>query len=779
MMIRPRLLVSTLLFAITMAALFFTCRPVRPPAPPSGGPAPAMRLTPAEAKEAWANAETVFQTRCVVCHGCYDAPCQLKLTAFEGIDRGGTEKQVYEAGRLTEAEPTRLFVDAHDTPAWRGKGFHPVLPEGTHADPRASVLLRMLDLKRSHPLLPDTDIEKDFTLDLDRKQTCTDAEHFDGYARAHPLWGMPYALPALDPSEHRALVNWVQAGAPHVDAAPLAKDLAASVDEWETLLNGPTLKAQLAARYVYEHLFLADLYFKGLDEQTFFRLVRSRTAVGPVDEIATRRPFEDPKTDRVYYRLVRREERPLAKTQMPYALGPARLARYRELFLDPDYTVDHLPTYEPAIASNPFRAFAAIPVKSRYRFMLDEAEFTMMGFIKGPVCRGQVALNVIQERFWIAFVDPDAPWISDEASFLASEATDLALPAQGGSNAAPTRWLGYGRAHDRYVQKKNALLEDAAKRKGGLSLSMLWGGEGVNPNAALTVFRHFDSATVTQGFVGGPPKTAWLVDYSIFERIHYLLVAGFDVFGNVTHQVTTRLYMDFLRMESEANFLALLPSPRRRELTDAWYRGLGGEGKARVDRELTSLRVEPDIQYHSARPEDELHALWRARLGLLGASGYALDGVDPGLRPALERLAKVVGPGATALPEISFVTVRSGQDESYFTILRDSAHSNVSHLFDESARRVTAEDSLAVVRGFLGAYPNALFEVSRGDLDAFVDAIAHLDGEPSAKALRRRFGVLRASDRFWSYSDQIQDAYHRQAPTESGLFDYNRLDGQQ
>jgi hypothetical protein len=777
-MIRPRLLVSTVLFAIATAAPFFACGPGRPPAPPSAGPALAVRLTPAEAKEAWAHAESVFETRCVVCHGCYDAPCQLKLTAFEGIDRGGTEKKVYESGRLSEAEPTRLFIDARDAPAWRRKGFHAVLPEGTHADPRASVLLRMLDLKNSHPLLPETDIEKDFTLDLDRKETCPDAEHFDAYASAHPLWGMPYALPALDPSEHRALVDWVEAGAPHVDAAPLAKGLAASVEEWETFLNGETLKAQLAARYVYEHLFLGSLYFKGLDEQTFFRLVRSRTPVGPVDEIATRRPFEDPKTDRVYYRLVRREERPLAKTQMPYALGPARLARYRKLLIEPDYVVDRLPTYEPAIASNPFRAFAAIPVKSRYRFMLDEAEFTMMGFIKGPVCRGQVALNVIQERFWIGFVDPDAPWISEEASLLASEATDLALPAQGGSNAAPTQWLGYGRAHDRYVQKKNALLEDAARRKGGLSLSTLWSGDGNNPNAALTVFRHFDSATVTQGFVGGPPKTAWLVDYSILERIHYLLVAGFDVFGNVTHQVTTRLYMDFLRMESEANFLALLPAPRRRELTDAWYRGLNGEGKARVDRELTSLRAEPDIQYRSARPEEELDVMWQGRLGLLAASGYALDGIDTALRPALERLAKVAGAAASALPEISFVTVRSGQDETYFTILRDSAHTNVSHLFDERARRVTAEDSLAIVRGFLGAYPNALFEVSRGDLEAFVDAVAHLDGEPSARALRRRFGVLRASDRFWSHSDQIQAAYRRQAPAESGLFDYNHLDGQ-
>ena len=88
----------------------------------------------------------------------------------------------------------------------------------------------------------------------------------------------------------------------------------------------------------------------------------------------------------------------------------------------------------------------------------------------------------------------------------------------------------------------------------------------VDDNAALTVLRHYDSATVVKGFVGGAPKTGWVVGYSLLERIHYLLVAGFDVFGNVGHQLTTRMYMDFLRMEGEYNFLLLLPPARRRQL---------------------------------------------------------------------------------------------------------------------------------------------------------------------------------------------------------------------
>ena len=99
----------------------------------------------------------------------------------------------------------------------------------------------------------------------------------------------------------------------------------------------------------------------------------------------------------------------VAKTHMPYALGPARMAKYRSWFLDADYTVAALPSYarrgRRPIPSSPF---SDLPVDSRYRFMLDEAQFFIMNFIKGPVCRGQIALDVIEDRFWVFFVDPEA-----------------------------------------------------------------------------------------------------------------------------------------------------------------------------------------------------------------------------------------------------------------------------------------------------------------------------------------------------------------------------------
>ena len=57
----------------------------------------------------------ILENRCVVCNGCYDAPCQLKLSSPEGILRGANKLKVYNASRFSAEEPTRLFIDAITT----------------------------------------------------------------------------------------------------------------------------------------------------------------------------------------------------------------------------------------------------------------------------------------------------------------------------------------------------------------------------------------------------------------------------------------------------------------------------------------------------------------------------------------------------------------------------------------------------------------------------------------------------------------------------------------
>ena len=128
------------------------------------------------------------------------------------------------------------------------------------------------------------------------------------------------------------------------------------------------------------------------------------------------------------------------------------------------------------------------------------------------------------------------------------------------------------------------------------------------------------------------------------------------------------------------------------------------------------------------------------------------------------------------MPETSFLEVRDGaHDPVYFTILRDSAHTNVAQLFGEDKRRRPEEDQLTVLRGFVGAYPNALFSVERTELASFVESVCKLEGEPGYAALRSQFGVRRTNPAFWELSDRLHEASRAYTPLTAGLFDYNRL----
>jgi hypothetical protein len=91
-------------------------------------------------------------------------------------------------------------------------------------------------------------------------------------------------------------------------------------------------------------------------------------------------------------------------------------------------------------------------VKARYRFMLEEAHFTIMAYIKGPVCRGQVALNVIDDHFWVAFVRPNLVDPEQSAEFLAREAREMRLPQPKGSLWSLLQWRKYAKSQRRFLQ---------------------------------------------------------------------------------------------------------------------------------------------------------------------------------------------------------------------------------------------------------------------------------------------------------------------------------------
>jgi len=295
---------------------------------------------------------------------------------------------------------------------------------------------------------------------------------------------------------------------------------------------------------------------------------------------------------------------------------------------------------------------------------------------------------------------------------------------------------------------------------------------------------------VVRGFVGAVPETAWVIDYPIFERIYYNLVAGFDIFGNLTHQVSTRLYMDHLRMQSENLFLGLLPADRREAIRDSWYVGAGHQVAVTLTDRLRALDHGTRIPFAGGDPAAEVLAMIADRAGaaagppdLLNRCGKPpcdrehANPVERRVERELARLAAVRGGFVARLPEVSLVRVRVGQsgaDDLVYALVHNAAHTNVAFMFGEDERRVPADDTLTLVRGHFGSYPNFFFEVEAGGIGGFVDELLAVGSGADLERLAARHGIRRTSARFWETLDWLHADLRRRHPGQAGVYDLAR-----
>jgi hypothetical protein len=350
-------------------------------------------------------------------------------------------------------------------------------------------------------------------------------------------------------------------------------------------------------------------------------------------------------------------------------------------------------------------------------------------------------------------------------------------------------------AHREAYRKLRA--DDARKqRPAGYTIEDIWNGDGSNPDALLTVFRHFDTAVVTQGAAGDLPKTVFVLDYPLLERLVYNLVVNYDVFGNVGHQALTRLYMDMIRMEAEELFLAFLPPSQRATLRKSWYRGgpltdiklryvfplinssaptgvvyrNEANAKAELVERVINEHLPPQVR---GRP-DALN--WKV-LRLPQGAGEAPELTAP--EQALRRIASIKAAGATPfarfLPDLSVVLVRDDEGRAQlYSIVHNREHANVSWILGESERFAPQEDSLTVRAGVLGGYPNMFFVVPETEIDLFSSAVARLKSAADYERLVDSFGIRRSNERFWSVYDAINTAHLASNPARSGTLDLTR-----
>ncbi|MEX3011058.1 fatty acid cis/trans isomerase [Hoeflea sp. TYP-13] len=733
----------------------------------------------------WSMVRDVVERRCVVCHGCYDAPCQLKLSSPDGLLRGASKQPVYDPSRLKDAPLTRLGIDAKTEKGWRGLGFFPVERNPTVPNSSPSAISRLLDLGRSNPPTAGAPLPEEADLNIHRKLSCPVPDEVDDYVADHPHGGMPYATAGLPDSEYDLLSRWAETGAPLPGKIrEIPATVAAQIKEIEAFLNGGDNRRRLTARYLYEHLFLAHLHIEGDDQRHFFRLIRSTTPSGePANEIASRRPFDDPGKAPFYYRVVSIDGTILHKEHMVYEIGSERLKRYRSLFLADDWTISAMPPYSAAAGGNPFTTFAALPPAGRYQFLLDDALYFVRSFIRGPVCYGQVAVDVIEDRFWVSFLDPEADLSVTDNSYLAKAAPLLELPVartDGDLESRLSNFLSEGPA--KYLRFRDQHYKSAPSYANGPAYDFVWDGDGSNIDARLTVYRNFDNASVVTGFVGAIPETAWVIDYPLFERIYYDLVAGFDVFGSLEHQLTTRLYMDGLRREGETIFLSFLPPDVRKPLHDEWYRGPLASLVDWLKEQPVDTSAPTGVTYLTDTPKAEFlqnlltrgPKLWPVHDPINRCTG-AECAESQSAAGQLRVLADRKGPWVKFLPDIALLLVEtSAAGPEIFTLVHDKAHSNVAFLFREENRREPEDDRLTIVPGQLASYPNLYFKVEEPSLPAFVTDIQNITSQADYMAFVQSYGVRRSSADFWASVDIVQSALQNQNRIEAGLLDLNR-----
>ena len=728
--------------------------------------------------------QPIFVEKCVACHACYDSACQLNLSSGEGALRGAAKMPVYNGERSQAQDPTRLYFDARGQEAWRKKGFYSVLDaQGS----QAALMARMLELGHSAPMTPNAKIPPNIVLGLARDNVCPMPAEFDGYAKNRPMEGMPLAAAGLTDAQYQTLQRWLAVGAP-VDERALQPTFseAAQITQWEALLNAPGAREQLTARWLFEHWFLAHMYFDGAQSGHYFQWVRSRTPSGqPIDPIATRRPNDDPGTQ-VYYRLAPVEGAIVYKTHITYPLSARKMGRVKSLFYSGDWQVDALPGYGPQRRANPFETFEAIPVRSRYQFMLDDAEYFVDTFIRGPVCRGQIATDVIRDQFWALFQSPDSDLYVTDALYRGQATPLLAMPGQNDNvGSVLSLWLAYKNKRNEYEALRRDMYADSPVP----TWSTLWAD---NDNALLTIFRHFDSATVVKGLVGDVPQTLWLFDYPLLERTYYQLAVNFDVFGNVSHQAQTRLYFDLIRNGAEQNFLRLMPAESRAGLLSDWYQN-SGKLKVWLDYEAIDSSTETGIPLAGKDPKRDFGQQLLKRYAAIDARPDPINrctGVycsradaEPALRDveqALSRLASRPAAGLKVIyqmPEATLLRVQTatGKREVY-SLLRNRAHSNVAFLLGEDLRYQPGLDTLTIYPGVLTSYPNFMFDVPAEQVPAFVDQMQAAQDQPAFEKIVERWGIRRSNPQFWFYFHDL-DVYLRETvPVEAGVLDMNRYE---
>ncbi|MGZ8152116.1 MAG: fatty acid cis/trans isomerase, partial [Methylovulum sp.] len=234
-----------------------------------------------------------------------------------------------------------------------------------------------------------------------------------------------------------------------------------------------------------------------------------------------------------------------------------------------------------------------------------------------------------------------------------------------------------------------------------------------------------------------------------------------------------------------------IPTKARTELYGSWYQGIDFKVFSDFRTPTFDTDKEPAISYQTADIKNEFFEKIQQQLEPSLAKADLINRClqEPCIHAdsspeqqqvdnIMRQLAALKGDAIKALPEVSFIRIKTANPakDPVYTLIRNKKLLNVSFVFAEKLRREPEKDTLTVIPGFLGSYPNQFFGVPVQQLQDFVEQLKHVKTDSESERFYSSFAIRRNNPEIWRYFDWFNQKYRDEQPENAGLFDMSRYE---
>ena len=483
-----------------------------------------------------------------------------------------------------------------------------------------------------------------------------------------------------------------------------------------------------------------------------------------------------------------------------------KLARYKKIFAETDWTVDKLPGYSTDERFDPLNTFAAIPAKARWKFLLADIRLPRGDIVNVPSCYGSLAAGVPQEVEWDFYEDPETSLYVNDAQYRADLAPYTKLMAEPDDFTGVLSAVKDGVERRRvHITKTMSRLAEGQRTRS--RITDIWRGEEPGDTPIVVLIRNGDNIFVADPNVaiGDFPKTGSVINLPILEAMIYETVLDYDQFGAAQNLFVSVTGFGLSRRDWEMNFLRFLPADKRRAIYDSWYQKSHPElaldraqmpDLADVNRFILQktlpdpgpeVRLPAEIEFKTDDPKREFFTMLLEHLKDRIQTADPINRPQPGDNP--DRVTKAMRSIAAAssqqqptwrkfktmLPEATFLRIDApGKDPVVYTMTLDHDYRTKNFMTSMLQDAVPSLARVTIYPGILTAYPNFMFRIDEQDIEEFAAKLIDADTEEKFTAVVERWGVRRSNPNFWQVVHSITEYVRRKNPLEAAVFDVNR-----